>query len=169
MNDEGGCKQPDQSYTPDNLPPPSRNNKVKLQANGDNFPSLVLEVAVSNEDRQRLINDACTKYLTETTSVKVWVGIKVDKTVIGREVFWAGWGRRKLVGKGLKLEEQTEDDDGSTIFLPVALPAGVQGLLGNLEIPSQLIFEPKDVPATSPPTFTLPFEDIRQWVARGLR
>ena len=169
FNDDGNGKQPDQSYTPEHLPEPSRQNKLKLQPNGDNYPTLVLEVAVSNEDRARLLDDACRKYFTDKTSVNVWVGIKIDKTVAGGEVFWVGWGRRKLVGTGLKLEQQSEDGMGQVAFLPVNLPVGVQNLMGQIRIPSRLIFEPNQVPLAAPPDFVLPFEIVRTWIERGLR
>lgn len=169
FNDDGNGKQPDQSYTPENLPEPSRQNRLKLQPNGDYYPTLVLEVAVSNEDRARLLDDACKKYFTDKTSVNVWVGIKIDKTVAGGECFWIGWARRKLAGWGLKLEQQSEDGMGQAAFLSVNLPVGVQNLMGQIQIPSRLIFEPNPIPAAAPPNFVLPFEIVRTWIERGLR
>lgn len=142
FNDDGNGKQPDQSYTPEDLPQPTRQNKLKLQPNGRHYPSLVVEVGVNNEDRARLLADACRKYFTDKTSVNIWVGLKIDMTVVGGEVFWIGWGRRKLGGTGLRLEEQTENGQGQTAFLPVNLPVGVHSLLGQILIPSRLIFEP---------------------------
>lgn len=169
FDDDGNGKQPDESFIPERLPAPSRQNRLRLQPNGDYYPTLVLEVAVSNEDRARLLDDACRKYFTDKTSVNAWVGIKIDKTVVGGEVFWIGWGRRKLVGVGLKLEQQSEDGMGQVAFLPVNLPVGVQNLMGQIQIPSRLIFEPNPIPAAAPANFTLPFELVRTWIEKGLR
>jgi hypothetical protein len=140
FDDDGNGKQPDQSYIPEHLPEPSTQNRLRLQPNGAYYPTLVLEVAVSNEDRARLLNDACRTHFTDKTSVNVWVGIKIDKTVAGEELFWIGWGRRKSVGTGLQLEQQTEDGMGQVAFLRVNLPVGVQNLMGQIQIPSRLIF-----------------------------
>jgi hypothetical protein len=138
-----------------------------LQPNGDHYPSLVFEVAVTNEDRARLLEDACMKYFSIKTSVNVWVGIKIDRSVAGNEHFWVGWGRRKLLGTGLRLEQRTEDRDGQSTFLPVHLPAG-NNLMGQIEIPSTLVFQPKQVPAAIPPTFVVTLESVRGWIIRGL-
>jgi hypothetical protein len=165
---ENNAKQPDQSYTPTRFPAPTRQNKLQLQANGDYFPSLVFEIAVSNEDRARLLDDACKKYFTNKTSVNIWVGIKVDRSVLGAEHLWVRWGRRKLLGTGLKLEQQTEDEHGQSTSLPVHLPPGVTNLMGQIEIPSTLIFQLNQVPAAAPPRFVITFETIRGWITRGL-
>ena len=169
FDDNGNGKQPDQSYTPEHLPEPSGQSSLKLQPNVENYPSLALEVAVSNEDRARLLDDACRKYFAEKTSANAWVGIKIDKTVAGGEVFWIAWGRRKLVGRGLELEEQSEDAVGQVAFLPVHLPIGVQNLMGQIQIRSQVIFDPNPIPAAAPPNFVLPFETVRMWIERGFR
>ena len=42
--------------------------------------------------------------------------IKTETTLAGT-TFWAGWGRRKLVGYGLRLEEQTQDVNGAGIYI----------------------------------------------------
>lgn len=162
------AKQPDQSYRPPLLPKPTRANGVKLQPSGNPFPTLVVEIAVRNEDWERLLEDACRKYFSEHTSVKCWIGVKVKTTPAGGEQFWVGWGRRKLGGKGLKLEQPTEDDSGEASFKNVHLPAGTSHP-GQLTIPSTLIFEPTAVPVGSPPELTLKYETVRKWLVDALK
>ena len=86
----GAIKRPDASYgirprALPNPPPPW----VKFLPNGDPYPNVVLEVAVNYESPLKLKRD-CHRYFRNTTSVCVWVGIKV--WVPGRK-FWVAWAR----------------------------------------------------------------------------
>ena len=88
--------------------------------------------------------------------------------VRGGETFWVGWGRRKSIGYGLKLEEQAEDEYGVTAYLPVYSPGNVP-LIGQLTIPTHLIFRPLPCPANAPPNLVLSFENVRLAIIEGLQ
>ena len=118
-------------------------------------PSLVFEVAVRHENRERLLADASEKYIHPNTSVACWFGVKVD---IANNVFWAGWGGRANHGFGLRLEQPTEDHNGVSAFLPVNPPAPI---LGQFTIPSALVFRPVALPQNAPVNFVIPLEQIR--------
>jgi hypothetical protein len=125
------------------------------------FPTFCFEIAVSNEDGERLLNDAEVKYFSPLTDIVVWMGVKVRRRAAGTD-FWAGWGRRKQIGYGLFLMEQTEDANGESTFLPVNAP-----LLGALAVPSDLIFGSIPVPPGVPLNFVVPLEDIRTAINDG--
>src|SRR5271154_5896410 len=152
----GNAKLPDASFLPRNMPPPDRHNHLMFQSNTQqHYPSLVFEVAVTHENRERLLTDASDKYFNPNTSVAVWVGVKVD---IANNAFWAGWGRRANNGFGLRLEEQTEDNNGVTAFLPLNPPSLIPG---QFTIPSTLVFGPVPLPQNAPINFVIPLEQIR--------
>jgi hypothetical protein len=114
------------------------------------------------------LEDAEAKYFTPETSVQVWIGLKVRLSLVEHgESFWIGWGRRKTIGFGLKLEEQSEDEEGITAFLPV-YTQGNAPMAGQLTIPSRLIFAPLQPPATVGPNFVIPYESVRLAIMRGL-
>ncbi len=154
---------------PRNLPAPSRHNQVKYQPNSQShYPTMVFEVAVTNESRDRLLEDADAKYFGVETSVQIWVGLKIRLSrVANGETFWFGWGRRKIKGFGLKLEEETEDDQGFSCYLPVHTQANAP-LVGQVSIPSRLMFNPLPPPAGIGATFVIPFESVRLALLTGL-
>lgn len=87
------------------------------------------------------MEDAEAKYFGVETSVQVyWIGLKIRLSRMqNRESFWIGWGRRKTIGFVLKLEEQSEDDQGITSYLPVHTQDNVP-MAGLLTIPSRFTF-----------------------------
>jgi hypothetical protein len=131
----------------------------------DHFPTFFAEVAVTHEDRERLLSDAEEKYFTVHTSIQCWLGIKILRQQ--PETFWAGWGRRANAGYGLRLEEQTEDATGVSTFFSVAQPAN-GALPGQFTIPANYIFHPLPVPPALPQNLIIPFEEIREAVEYGL-
>jgi hypothetical protein len=129
---------------------------------------MVFEVAETHESRDRLLEDAEAKYFGIQTSIQVWVGLKIRlSSVANGETFWFGWGRRRTIGFGLKLEEQTEDAEGFTCYLPVHTPANAP-LVGQVSIPSRLVFNPLPRPANIGDNFVIPFESVRLAVLIGL-
>lgn len=165
----GHGKQADSSYIPRNLPPPSRHNQLKYRPNSQSpYPTFVFECADSNENRDRLLNDAEAKHFHINTSIEVWLGLKVCLSPVqGGETFWIGWGRRKNMGYGLKLEEQSEDEHGMASYLPVYGQDNVV-LIGQLTIPTRLIFQPLQRPADVPLNLVISFENVRQAIIEGL-
>src|SRR5579859_6161115 len=125
---------------------PMPQNGIKLQPGRvQPFPTLVFDVAVTNESRTTE-----QKYFSANTSVNVWVGLKVDITRPGQEKSWVGWGCRQGAGYGLHVMQQSEGDgSGTAACLPVHLPIGVSGLNHAIRIPTVLIF-PDDVAANIP-------------------
>jgi hypothetical protein len=129
------------------------------------FPSFVFEIAVMNEDRERLLMDANDKYLSEETSVQVWWGVKLDISTPDSFRFWTGWGMRSLSGMGLKLEQQTEDGQGVSAFLPLYTNVP---LSGKFNIPASLIYHPLPVPAGRPQYFVVELEVLRKELEYGV-
>ena len=126
---------------------------------------MVFECAVTHESRERLLSDAEEKHFHINTSIMVWVGLKVRLNANQNSGdFWLGWGRRRAIGWGLRVEEQTEDANGDSIFLPIHTQIP---LVGGLTIPSRAMFDPLQPPATSP-NLLLAFEDVRLAIADGL-
>ena len=169
MYANGYGKQADSSYIPHNLPPPSRHNQLKYRPNSQSpYPTFVFECAVTDENRDRLLDDAEAKHFHVNTSIQVWLGLKVRLgQVQHRETFWIGWGKRRSIGYGLKLEEQSEDEHGVATFLPV-YTADNAVLLGQVTIPTRLIFQPLPCPANAPEDLVLSFEDVRLAIIAGL-
>ena len=126
-------------------------------------------MAVTNEALEKLLDDADQKHFSPVTSISVWCGINVKVcSRRGQETFWCGWGRRKAIGYGLKLEEQTEDDAGMAAFLPVHLNRNAT-LNGYLTIPSNLIFPSLSPPTDATETLLISYEDMRKWIVEGLK
>jgi len=81
--------------------------------------------------------------------------------------FGLGGAKGEVIGYGLKLEEQSEDEHGVAMFLPVyTLDNAV--LLGQVTIPTRLIFQPLPCPANAPEDLVLSFEDVRLAIIAGL-
>jgi len=113
------------------------------------------------------LEDADEKHFHVNTSIAIWLGLKILLSQTqGGETFWIGWGRRKVIGYGLKLEEQSEDENGIATFLPIYSQGNVP-LIGQLTIPTHLIFQPLQLPANAPPDFVLSFENVRQAIIAG--
>jgi hypothetical protein len=165
----GSAKQPDASFIPQRMSTPMPQNGTKLQPRRvQPFPTLVFDVAVTNESRTRLLEDAEQKYFSANTSVNVWVGLKVDITRPGQEKSWVGWRCRQGAGYGLHVMQQSEGDgSGTAACLPVHLPIGVSGLNHAIRIPTVLIF-PDDVAANIPDFLIIPFETIRTEIEDAL-
>jgi hypothetical protein len=91
----GTIKRPDMSYAIrpralPNPPPPW----IKYLPDGFPCPSVVIEIAVNNDSPQKMKDD-CHRYFANTTSVCLWVGVKVWTT---EKKFWVGWAERAPAG-----------------------------------------------------------------------
>ena len=85
----GKVKQPDACFAPKHIPRPGRGNHLLSHPGKlSGYPTCVFEIAVSDEDRERLLTDAEDKYFAATTDVNVWCGVKVKPTAAGTS-FWA--------------------------------------------------------------------------------
>lgn len=42
------------------------------------YPSLVVEVSITHENRERLLTDASDKYFHANTSAAAWIGLKIN-------------------------------------------------------------------------------------------
>jgi hypothetical protein len=129
-----------------------------MPATQEHFPTFVFEIAVTNEDRERLLKDANDKYFSIHMSVQVWLGVKLDIATPGAHRFWTAWGMRALSGSGLRVEQQNEDGAGSTAYLPVN---SVVPLAGQFNIPAYLIYHPHPVAPNRPQYFVVDFEELR--------
>ena len=82
-------------------------------------------------------------------------------------MLWIDWGRRKSIGHGLRLEEQCEDENGVSTYLPFNPPGDV-ALIGQFTIPTHWIFQPLQPPTNLPLNFVLSLEDVRLAIVEGL-
>lgn len=48
------------------------------------YPTFLVEIAVTNEHRGRLVADADLKYFHVNTTNYAWLGVKVDEQFLGR-------------------------------------------------------------------------------------
>src|ERR1700738_811593 len=105
------------------MPPPSRHNNLKFRPHSQSiYPTTVFECAVTHESRERLLADAEEKHFHVNTSIMVWFGLKVKVNATQNcGGFCLGWGMRGAIGWRLRLEEQTEDHNGITTFLPMTI------------------------------------------------
>ena len=104
-----GSKSPGYSYFPRDITIPPANPKPKSIRPGfvgRPYPTMVVEIAVENESWRRLKDDARTKAFSRLTSIQVFVGVKVYKNT-----FRAIWGKRRAVGHGMHIQQQTEKLD----------------------------------------------------------
>jgi hypothetical protein len=110
-------KLPNASFHPFRMPAPTRKNNLTFQPGTRlSFPSLLVEISITNESWERLPMDAADKYFNIQTSVSSWIGVKLD---MASNMFWCGWGQRTLAAYGINFREQTEDAYGIATFLPV--------------------------------------------------
>jgi hypothetical protein len=116
---------------------------------GDPYPTVLVEVAYTNEDWERLLDDARTKAFAATTSVQVWFGCKlyrVDRT------FRCVWGKRRVRGHSMRIMRTSPrlsmDVTTARIF----------------QIPAHLIYWGVAVPGHVPASFAFRLESIRRAV-----
>jgi hypothetical protein len=154
----GKAKQADASFAPVGLPAPNRHNNLKIRPGCSSpYPTMVVEIAYQNESLERLLQDAEEKHLSPDTNVNVWLGIKVNKSATGFQ-FWSGWGRRKRIGHGLRLVQQTEDHNGESQLYHVD---AAEPIAGQFVIPTADIFHPLPAPAQVPHDLVIPLEQLR--------
>lgn len=151
------------------MPPPTRQNGLMLMPGiNKHYPSFVVEVAYKNETMERLLSDASEKYFTAVTSVRAWLGIKInDSTKPRLRTFWAARGVRAAHGIGMVIRDTTTDANGNDTVLPVDLPANRAPLLGQFSIPSAHIYHPHIVPPAVSQFIIIPFEEVRFAIKEG--
>ena len=153
-------KSPDSSFVPKTISiPPSlaQPNSVSVDLpNGAPFPTIVFECAYQNEKWPQLISDARNKTFARTTSVQVWVGIKVYQSP--REMR-AIWGKRRVKGYDMRIMKVTGR-------LSVDKPTHV-----TLAIPAALIFWgcPQIPPHLVGSNCVFALETFRQAICKHIR
>jgi hypothetical protein len=92
---DNGLKRPDLSFSirPSTQPNPSP-NWLRFLPNGKPYPNVVVEVAVNHESPNKSKED-CHRYFHNSTSIRVWIGIKVW---VASRTYWVGWGERNATG-----------------------------------------------------------------------
>lgn len=74
----------------------------------------MFQCALTHEFSERFLSDAEEKHFNINTSIMVWIGLKVKSNLNQNSGnFW--------LGRGLRLEEQTEDANGVATFLPITI------------------------------------------------
>lgn len=120
-------KSPDASFVPKTISiPPALAQPNSVSAgfpDGVPFPTIVFECAYQNEQWPRLISDARNKTFARTTSVQVWIGIKVYQS--SREMR-AIWGKRCMKGHDMRIMKVTrrlriDRRTRITLIIPAAL------------------------------------------------
>jgi hypothetical protein len=101
-------KSPDSSFVPKtiSIPPAlAQPNSVSVDLpNCAPFPTIVFECAYQNEKWPQLISYARNKTFGRTTSVQVWVGIKVYQS---SQEMRAIWGKRRVKGYDMRITKVT--------------------------------------------------------------
>jgi hypothetical protein len=149
-------KQPDASFIPLNIqipPAKAQPGTTRPGFGGVAFPTVVFEIAHKHEAWHLLLRDAREKAFSNSTSVQIFVGVKLFKNAF--KVFWARRDNRR--GRGMKIMRMTEK-------LSLNHPTRKFLLL-----PTHLIYLGcPNTPAHLGPHFRLSLEQYRQWItSRG--
>lgn len=148
----GSIKRPDVFYRirPSKMPEPPP-EWVKFLSNGAACPNVIVEVAVNNESPTKLQQD-CHRYFTESTSVRLWIGIKV--WLAGKK-FWVGWADRAAAGnRGNVHTQMTFPPIHHSTHTPVNIV---------YHIPLITVYGPGIMlPPNSPQTLNIDCEEIRR-------
>ena len=153
-------KSPDSSFVPKtiSIPPAlAQPNSVSVDLpNGASFPTIVFECVYQNEKWPQLISDARNKTFARTTSVQVWVGIKVYQS---RREMRAIWGKRHMKGFDMCIMKVTH-------LLSVDKPTHI-----TLAIPAALIFWgcPQIPPHLIGSNCVFTLETFRQAICKHIR
>jgi len=132
--------------------PPPTWLKFLPQGHAASFlPSIVAEVNVTDESPSVLLNYA-QKYFSESTSVRIWVGVKVW---LRSRQFWVGWGERQVNGSGCQVHSSMAwPPNSSSINTPVNI---------IYRIPMTMVYGPGlAMPPDAPATLDIDVEEIRQ-------
>src|SRR5947199_79915 len=123
---------------------------MKFFANGVPYPNVVVEVAVNNEGPQKLKDD-CHRYFSNTTSVCIWIGIKMW---VPERKFWVGWAERSPTGNRATIHTNMR-------FPPHHHPIGTPVNL-VYQIPMQTVYGVGvPIPQNSPATLDIDSDGIR--------
>jgi len=147
----GAIKRPDASFRirrralPN--PPPGW---IRFLQNGAPYPNVVVEVAVNNEGPAKLKSD-CHRYFSNTTSICVWIGVKI--WLRGKK-FWVGWAERAPAGNRATIHT---DMRFPPHHHPIDTPVNLV-----YHIPMQTVYgNGVPIPPTSPPTLDIDCDWIR--------
>jgi hypothetical protein len=156
--DAGTIKRPDASFgiRPRALPnpPPAW---LRFLPNGEPYPNVVVEVAVNHEGPAKLRAD-CYRYFSNTTSVCIWIGIKV--WVAGQK-FWVGWADRAANGNRAMIHTNMR-------FPPHHYPVNTPVNL-VYHIPMQTVYgNGIAIPSNSPATLDIDCDQIRDIIREFL-
>ena len=115
------------------------------------FPSIVVEVAVNDEDPD-MLQAFAQRYFAASTSIRLWVGVKIWLT---ENRFWVGSGERRPTGTGCCLTSAMAwPPNAWSITTPVNLV---------YQIPMATVYGPGIIiPANAPATLDVSVEEIRQ-------
>lgn len=115
------------------------------------FPSIVVEVAVNNEG-PATIQAFAQRYFAASTSVRVWVGVKIW---LASQRFWVGWGERRPAGHGCRIHSSMSWSPNAWSF---TAPVNIV-----YHIPMATVYGPGiAIPPDVPPTLDIDVEEIRQ-------
>ena len=154
----GAIKHPDASFRiwTRALPNPPF-DWIRFLPNGAPYPNVVVEVAVNNEGPAKLKSD-CHRYFSNSTSVCVWIGVKI--WLAGRK-FWVGWAERAPGGNRATIHTNMR-------FLPhhhaIDTPVNLV-----YHIPMQTVYgNGIPIPPNSPPTLDIDCDVIRDVIQEFL-
>jgi len=121
------------------------------------FLSIVAEVNVTDESPSALLNYA-QKYFSESTSVRIWLGVKVW---LRSRQFWVGWGERQVNGSGCQVHSSMGwPPNSSSINTPVNI---------IYRIPMTMVYGPGiAMPSDAPATLDIDVEEIRQLLEKTI-
>jgi hypothetical protein len=144
---DGTIKRPDASFgiRPGALPnpPPSW---LKFLPDRGPYPNVIVEVEVDREGLGTLRDD-CHRYFSNTTSVCIWIGIKVW---VASRKFWVAWAERSANGNDAVIHSNSR-------IHPVDTPVNL-----IYHIPMQTVYgNGIPIPPNSPATLDIDCDEIR--------
>jgi hypothetical protein len=163
----GAEKSPDQSFVPISISSPPA-HIIPGTRNGP-YPTMVIEVAKTNESYQELLDDCALKHFSNTTSVQVWIGVKLMDSL---------GGRMRCM---FRLRDQTNGgvlagSGATTGFIPLTQPTTIQFVIPKarifwgvnpplppttMAIPGPDALPPQAIPGSITDDLILPLEDLR--------
>jgi hypothetical protein len=156
----GNSKSPDASFVPKTISIPPALAQPGLVSvdfpHGIPFPTIVFECAYQNEKWPQLLSDARNKTFARTTSVQVWVGIKIYQP--SREMR-AVWGKRRAKGYDTRMMKVTRR-------ISVDRPTRI-----TFTIPAALVFWgcPQIPPYLVGTDYVLELDAVRQAICNYMR
>lgn len=160
-------KSPDQSFVPMNIASPPALIIPRTIAGA--FPTMVMEVSKTHESYNNLFDDAVVKHFSTQTSVRVWIGVKLNSGHGGR--LRCMFRLRDPVNGGI-----LANSGATTEYISLHQPTDIEFIIPKLEVfwgvnpplpptqstvPGPNALPKPQVPGTPTDDLVLPVEQLR--------